>query len=368
MHAFLSENRDALVERWTHRMRERLEGERGLTKEQLLDTFPLMLDAILEAFGRGRGSLAEHETSAVAQAHGEQRLVLGAPIEDVVREYGLFLDVALELAEERGVALPLTDIRRLASYLSTGATEAVRRYASRRDRELSKQSVDHFAFVAHELRNPLNACLMAWRFVASTGVTVGPHGTILERNLKRLATAIDEALVDVRLKAVSDGGVHLHIERLCLRDLVEEIVRDCAAEARAKGVSLESTYDGSPETLADRRLMRAALTNVVRNAVRFTRPQGHVHVCCSIREGRAVVDVEDECGGLPPDRAEQMFESFRRIGRDRSELGLGLAKQAIEAHRGTIVVKDAPGRGCVVTLDLAALPPTRASGPHVYSE
>jgi signal transduction histidine kinase len=71
-----------------------------------------------------------------------------------------------------------------------------------------------------------------------------------------------------------------------------------------------------------------------------------------------LVEIEDECGGIP-ERKGDLFQPFgNRRGRDRSGLGLGLsiARQAVRAHSGDIRVRNMPGKGCVFTIDVPLAP------------
>ena len=66
------------------------------------------------------------------------------------------------------------------------------------------------------------------------------------------------------------------------------------------------------------------------------------------------IDVEDHCGGLPQGAVEDVFQPFKQSGEDRSGLGLGLAicRRSVEANNGVLSVRDAPGSGCVFTIEL----------------
>jgi signal transduction histidine kinase len=74
---------------------------------------------------------------------------------------------------------------------------------------------------------------------------------------------------------------------------------------------------------------------------------------------RVLIEVEDECGGLPPGKLAEMFEPFSQRGSDRSGLGLGLSicEKAAKASGGEVRARDLPLRGCVFTLDLPSVPP-----------
>ena len=85
--------------------------------------------------------------------------------------------------------------------------------------------------------------------------------------------------------------------------------------------------------------------------------------------GRVLIEVEDECGGLPPGRAEDLFRPFEQRSADRSGLGLGLAiaRESVEVNGGEIRARNLPGRGCIFTIDLPRLArkPAAAIGPTV---
>jgi hypothetical protein len=71
-----------------------------------------------------------------------------------------------------------------------------------------------------------------------------------------------------------------------------------------------------------------------------------------------LIDVEDQCGGLPEGRAEDLMQPFVKRNENKDGLGLGLAicKRGVEANGGALHVRDIPGRGCVFTVELARLP------------
>src|SRR5438876_216025 len=83
------------------------------------------------------------------------------------------------------------------------------------------------------------------------------------------------------------------------------------------------------------------------SAVKFTHEGGKIAVRATRQEGRTVIEVEDGCRGLPEGNAAELFEPFVQRGENRTGFGLGLAivKQALEAHGGTVSVRNLPGRG-----------------------
>jgi signal transduction histidine kinase len=109
---------------------------------------------------------------------------------------------------------------------------------------------------------------------------------------------------------------------------------------------------------ADRQVLRAAVMNVLQNAVKFTRPGTTVTLRVGANPDRVLIEIEDECGGLSGGSVKDLFHPFEQRGTDRSGLGLGLAfsRWAVEASHGRIYARNRPDVGCVFTIDLPRLP------------
>jgi signal transduction histidine kinase len=139
-----------------------------------------------------------------------------------------------------------------------------------------------------------------------------------------------------------------------LRDVVEAV----AAE-RDIGVRIDA--DETLTVMADEKLFVSALSNLLHNALKFTRNGGTVVLRAYQEAASVVIEVEDECGGLPPGKEEELFTPFVQRGNDRQGLGLGLAiaRKAIQAHDGELSVRNLPGKGCVFTLKVSAEPSTK---------
>jgi len=109
----------------------------------------------------------------------------------------------------------------------------------------------------------------------------------------------------------------------------------------------------------DRPILAAALSNLLHNAFKFTRRGSTVKLRATVSPSRVLLEVEDECGGLPTGGAETMLLPFVQVGRDRSGVGLGLAScmKAATSLGGELHVRDVPGHGCIFTIDLPRQPP-----------
>lgn len=212
-------------------------------------------------------------------------------------------------------------------------------------------SSDASAFLAHEARNLLNIAILSFEVLRATGAGVASdRGQVLRRSLNDLRTLINRSLSNVR--AEHDR------EAIAVEEFINEIEAAATLEAHDRGIRLvvPSVPDGLVVE-ADRHELSAALRNVVQNAVKFTRPGTTVALRVRPSADRVRIEVQDECGGLPGGRSDDLFRPFEQRGQDRSGLGLGLAfsRRVVEASGGTLSVRNHAGHGCVFTIDLPLL-------------
>src|SRR5581483_9711945 len=148
-------------------------------------------------------------------------------------------------------------------------------------------------------------------------------------------------------------------QRIRLQDLMAEVQVDAAIEAAHCGVSLiVSPADPGVDVEADPQILMAAVANLLQNAFRYTGAGGSVLLKGSAALGRVKIDIQDQCGGLAPRKAEALRASLEQRGTERGDLGLGLliSRRGVEASDGMIRLKDVPGTGCVFTVDLPWMP------------
>ena len=108
---------------------------------------------------------------------------------------------------------------------------------------------------------------------------------------------------------------------------------------------------------ADRQILAAVVGNLLQNAFKFTRARTTVTLRAVSSADRVLIEVEDECGGLPDGTDHTLFQPFEQRSADRSGLGLGLAfsRWGAEANNGRIYTRNHPNRGCVFIVDLPRL-------------
>lgn len=356
LHELIQQRREEITRRWRLRVLG-AQAPESTRRAELVNSLPMFLDELSAALARAAGEPANSplpERSPTAQEHGRQRFRTGFSIDAMVLEYGALRDVILELSGEEQVQLSLHEIRLFADLISTGIAEAVRRFSSERDEELRLKANEHFAFLAHELRNPLQSAKLAMGLLAQGGSSRALQ--TLSRSLQRISDQLDHVLEASRAQASLRVPGALALEHISLSALVRDAIEETALDAAHKRIRIELSCAADLSVDADPRLLRSAVTNLLRNAIKFTHDGGAVLLRCQLREQVVGIEVEDECGGLPPGTLERLFTPFVQTGTDRSGFGLGLsiARQAVTAHGGSLQAHDLPGRGCVFMISLPA--------------
>ena len=352
LHELMDVRRGEILNRWMEQVRGTLAPE-AMSQLELVDHMPDFLAELLHALREDHGGAPpiDRETPASA-VHGEHRLRLGFSLDAVVREYGALMDAIIAATRNAGLDPTTRELQVLFDFTVGGIARAVSEYTAQRDADLQRQANEHFAFVAHELRNPLSTAISAFEALRLLKLLPADHRAVgaLDRGLQRASGLVDQSLVAARIAS----GVDLRPQTTTLAELFELVASDVAAEADFKGVAIETTIRDDASVKLDVRLIRSAIDNLLGNGVKHTSAGGSVVLRGGVSEGRAVIEVEDGCGGIDPAEVEAAFAPFVRIDPKQPGFGLGLAiaRQAVDAHGGTLRVQNLPGKGCVFVLSL----------------
>jgi two-component system sensor histidine kinase CpxA len=192
--------------------------------------------------------------------------------------------------------------------------------------------------VSHELRSPLARLGVAVE-LARTGADVNVNLDRIQKESDRLNSLVGQLLQVTR--AEGDPSL-LRREPVRVDELVQQLVDDSAIEAQAHGCELKYerrdpvTVEGDPE------LLRRAVENIIRNAIRYAPRGTAVEVSLGRNNETATVDVRDHGPGVPEEALPRIFDAFYRVDSDRARssggvgLGLSIARRAVELHRGVI--------------------------------
>jgi signal transduction histidine kinase len=349
---FIVANREAIIARTRARAAKRLAPQ--ATEGELATGVPLFLDQLLATL-RQAPSAVPGAMEASAASHGAALLGRGYTVAQVVHDYSDVCEVISQLAHETGAAITAEEFHTLSLLLDNAIAAAVTEYSRLRDVTASAGETERLGVFAHELRNQLASAVLAFHAIRSGKTpTGGSVASVLARSLQIMTSLISRTLVEVRL----DSGITRH-QRTSVRNLVEEAEVGGTMEAEVHRVSLRvEPIDPAIAVDADPQVLAGALTNLLQNAFKFTHAGGRVSVRAAMIDARVQIEIEDECGGLPPGKLEELFEAFAQRGKNRTGLGLGLfiSRRGIAACGGELRVRDVAGRGCVFTIDLPALP------------
>jgi signal transduction histidine kinase len=214
--------------------------------------------------------------------------------------------------------------------------------------------------ISHELRSPLARLGVALELARRRA---GPAaGATLDR-IEREAESINEMIGQLlTLSRFESGTGGLKSEKIDLCALVQEVADDADFEARSRDRAVRITSCEACAVTGVAGLLRSAIENVVRNAVRHTAATTEVEVSllCESADGerRAVITVRDHGAGVPEEALTEIFRPFYRVeeARDRQTggagLGLAIAARAMRLHHGTINAANASDGGLIVELQL----------------
>jgi signal transduction histidine kinase len=231
-----------------------------------------------------------------------------------------------------------------------------------RNLEQARQSAARASYVgllasglAHEIRNPLNAMNMNLQMLeeelhARNGPPEGEQAELLESTkseIKRLERLVNNFLTYAR-------PAQPRFESKDLNIVAREVIRLLEVDFRQHGVELRTDLEPLlPRVETDEAQFKQALINLMVNARQVLKDGGHVTIRTRAgSKGEAVLEVEDDGPGIPPDSRERIFEVFYSSRGGGTGLGLPIARQIVERHGGTIELDSEVGKGTTFRIRL----------------
>ncbi|WZH35548.1 MAG: ATP-binding protein [Microbacterium enclense] len=256
----------------------------------------------------------------------------------------------------------------LVTVMDLSAVEAARRAANeqlRQERETSERlrqtNEKHDLFVAsvtHELRTPLTSIVGYTEEALEAAIDDEQRGylKVVQRNADRLFTLVQDVL----------NTTHPHSSRethakLNLNKIIEDTVDDLQHEATSRGVTLTASAPLEMRTRGSELEIRRGLVNLVANAVKFTPSGGYVMISVSSSDDSFIIDVSDSGPGMNDVELAQAFDRFYRSndavaqGIPGTGLGLGIARDVIEANGGTLTLHHNSPHGLTARMQLPRL-------------
>jgi PAS domain S-box-containing protein len=223
------------------------------------------------------------------------------------------------------------------------------------------------AVLAHELRNPLASVRNAVRVMHNTLLDEADFRRcrdMIDRQADQLSRLVDD-LLDI--SRITEGKIKLRLEVVDLRAAVDEAVAACRPLIDGLGHALEQQRPEAPVWVhGDHLRLVQVVTNLLTNAAKYQDEGGHIGLSIEPADGTALVRVQDEGIGIPPEMMSRVFDLFTQVDgsseRARGGLGIGLSlvKNLVEMHGGSVAVRsEGRGRGAEFSVRL----PCRAEGP-----
>lgn len=331
----------------------------------------------VELYGYAADEIMGRSISALVPEGGDSRTSLdralrGESTDDIetvwLRKDGHAIELSMSLS-------PIRDAHDRIVGMSSIARDITRRKRAERQVQRAIEQRDHFlALLSHELRNPLMGLLTAVQLLDDPAAPAESREravAVIGRQSQQIARLLDDVLDVSRMRR---DHIEMSKELIDLRGAAEAAVDAIRPRASRADVQVTTKLPGAPLWVhADRMRLRQLAAHLLTNAIKYTPPGKRVWLSLQRQRGRAVVRVEDEGVGIPPELRQSIFEPFvqseepPRGWEDGMGLGLALVRSIALAHGGEISVSS-PGRDrgseFVFRMPLAPAPalPAEATG------
>lgn len=363
--AIVKQERQALLARWRQQVRQ-LPSARQLDVPTLNDHIPGLLDELAAALeSKSDQTIPAALSESSPPAHGLQRLQEAFDIEEVVAEYNILRGCIHDLADDHGFNLQGRPFHIINRVFDHAIGLALQTYATQRALEVQQRREEYLAFVAHDLRTPLNTISLAGRVLE---MTLPQQGTstktdqmlkALRRNVQQLEGMVSKILEE-NANLQTETGVKLERREFDLWSLVENLIHDLHPVAGTDSTQLINQVPHDLFVYADASLLRRVVQNLIGNAIKYT-PRGQVLIGAQELgvEGTVECWVSDNGAGIPEKLLGKVFDKGETDPEHAGGTGLGLAivKTFTEAHGGTVTAESKEGIGSTFRFSL----PTKAN-------
>lgn len=351
--ALIKHERDALLSRWREQVSQ-LPSAKYLDTPTLNDHVPALLDELAAALcSMSDQTIPEALLSGSPPIHGMQRLQDGFDIVEVVAEYNILRGCIHDFAKGHGLRLEDEAFHILNRVLDESIGLAVQTYATQQALEIQRRREEYLAFVAHDLRSPINAISLAAEILQAQlpgqgdGAQTGQMLKTLHRNVERLQTLVENVLKESE-HIQTEAGVKLERREFDLWPLVQTLIHDLRPLAETAGAQLTNEIPEDLTIYADASLLKRVFQNLITNAITYA-PRGEVVIGAreTGTEGGIECWVRDNGAGISEDRLERIFDKLETDLEREGGTGLGLAivKTFVEVHGGKVIVESEEGIG-----------------------
>ena len=283
------------------------------TEAEISHGVPLFLDQLVDALRLGLWSSPQIEKSAVL--HGHELLLQGFTVSQVVQDYGDVCQSVTGLAVEMNAPISTDDFRTLNRCLDDAIAGAVTEYGLGRNQSTldgeSARGSERLGFLAHQVPEPGRHRDASRSMCSGRGMWESPGAprAVLQRTLMSIRALMGRSLADVRLPQPV-----LNREQFLVSGFIDELAPAATLEANAKGITLTvMPVEDGVVVEADRQRPRGGRRNLLQNAFKFTGPRTTVTLRVGASAERVLIEILDECGGLPDGNVNELFRPFEEL-------------------------------------------------------
>ena len=207
--------------------------------------------------------------------------------------------------------------------------------------------------VSHELRTPLSVIISQSDYALEDEAYRKKSQEVINREAKRMAGLVNRLLTLARSDA---GRLRPEREKVDMSDMCETVAWQQEGIAAEKGIAIETQIEEGVFVYGDETMLIRVILNLMDNAIKYGKKNGHVKLKLRIDNGQVCCEVEDDGIGIRPEDMPRIWERFYRVEGSRSEegsgLGLAMVEAMVKAHGGQIDAESVYGEGSRFTVRL----------------
>lgn len=332
--------------------------ELHLDEPTLTNHLPDLVAEITRDLAQGReGAISGEQTRGSPPVHGVQRFHDGLDVGEVVAEYNLLRVAFITVAERHGLYLVGEAARIINQRIDDGVRMAVTSFAAQQALIRKEQEDEHLAFIAHDLRTPLNAVSLLvdqlkYELDKKGGAAPSQIFEILRRNLQRVEDLIKK-VIETKVQPSGAGtSFQPELRTFELWPLVQRLILDLDSVSSQHEIVVVNEIPPALTAYADAGLISQVFQNLLGNAFKYA-ARGRVVVSASEGEDAVSCVVHDNGAGIPLKMLASVFDKMatdpEKVG---TGLGLAIVKQIMEAHGGRVTAESVRGRGATFSFTI----------------
>ena len=367
---FILANREAILAEWEEFAKSCAPASASMSIKALSDHASEMLTVIAEDLKTRQSGLEQSEKSkghapaattterTAAEKHGTGRAESGFTMDQMVAEYRALRASVIRLwTKDQPEVTPtdLDDLTRFNEAIDQALAESITRFSQ----DLDKSKEMFLAILGHDLRNPIGAVLTSAKFMLETKELEEPHLTLTSRILSA-TTRMNHmvgALLDFTRSRLG-GGIPIAPAKMNMGKVVHDVVNEISAAQPDRTIEVDAR--GALKGEWDCARMSQVLTNLIGNAVEHGSDRTAVTVGVQGSDGEVTIAVHNRGAAIPEEELDGIFNAMKQHGTNGTKagpsanLGLGLyiADQIVQAHKGRIDVESSEERGTTFTVHL----------------